>query len=133
MTHRLACIALLALLFTSCGEPTDRPEDCNGDEFFDEVSQLCTACPVIDAPDCRFGFSITPDEDTACPVAVCNATSTCASFERFDETTLGCVRQCPEGATPDASGSCAPCPESTCAPGTGACGVDADGCPAPSE
>jgi hypothetical protein len=142
LTHRhartapallLSLILALASLATGCGEPTDRPEDCNGDEFFDEVSQLCTACPVVDAPECRFGFSITPDEETSCPVAVCDATSPCATYERFDETTLGCTRACPEGATPDASGACAPCPEPTCALGAEGCELGEDGCGVPVE
>ncbi len=133
MTHRTGRITLalaLSTMLAACGEPTDRPEDCNGDEFFDDVSQLCTACAVVDEPDCRFGFSIVSDEETACPVAQCNDTSTCELYERFDETTLTCSRRCPDGAGVDASGACVACPTLDCEGGTTSCAgaVGDDGC-----
>ncbi len=57
----------------SCGEPTDAPEDCTTNEFFDEGSELCRTCPALVEPTCpgECEFFVTEEEDRPCPEAVC--------------------------------------------------------------
>lgn len=59
--------------FVGCGEPTDDPEDCTQNEYFDDSKRLCETCPAVDEPECRdhCGYSIQKD-DRGCPEAVCN-------------------------------------------------------------
>ncbi|MEZ4459664.1 MAG: hypothetical protein R3E66_08005 [bacterium] len=56
-----------------CGEPTDDPQDCTQNEYFDDAKQLCETCPAVEEPECRdgCGYTVTKDE-RSCPIAVCN-------------------------------------------------------------
>ena len=131
-----AALLICAIALAACGEPTDRPEDCTGNEFFDQSTDLCTSCPVIDPPSCRprFGFVIVSDPDTACPVAQCSDTPQCADFEIFETDSASCQPACPEGSTTDDAGTCVACPEAAdpeCADGELTCTSrsSTDGCP----
>lgn len=68
-----AFLVIASLGFLGCGEPTDDPEDCSQNEYFDDAKQLCETCPAVDEPECRTGcgFSI-QDDERSCPVAVCD-------------------------------------------------------------
>lgn len=82
----------LALL-AACGEPTDAPEDCTVNEYYDGVEQLCFTCPAVEEPTCRAGcgFSITEDA-RGCPEATCDDTcSMCPEGASFSLDTLACV------------------------------------------
>ena len=94
----------VASLVAACGEPTDDPEDCTPNQYFDEAKELCFTCAAIEPPDCAAGcgFRVEPDE-RGCPSAVCALPSTdpatgvticgeCAANEFFSETTLACER-----------------------------------------
>lgn len=84
----------LLLFVVSCAEPTDRPEDCSTNQFFDEARKLCVTCPAITAPECAdgCGFEIEADQQ-GCPVAVCmygDDCDHCDEREYFDARTLTC-------------------------------------------
>ena len=122
--RRLCSFAFLSLLVLplSCGEPTDREQDCTADEYFDANEQLCLSCPSLGFSQCRIGcgFSITPDAETGCPPVLCRDPSDCACQEPerlgqqiFSEETLTCeLIPCAEGSFYDASrNSCQTCPD----------------------
>ncbi len=68
-----ALVVLGALGILGCGEPTDDPEDCSKNEFFDDSKQLCQTCPAVDEPECRDGCGYTiQDDERSCPIAVCD-------------------------------------------------------------
>jgi hypothetical protein len=65
--------ALVATLLMSMGcgntEVRDRPEDCRGDEYFDEGRERCRTCPAVTEPECLPGCGFTVTEDNrGCPV-----------------------------------------------------------------
>ncbi len=79
---------------SACGDPTDRPEDCTTNQYFDESRKLCVTCAAIRQPVCDQGcaFEITLDRND-CPVANClvgDACNTCDPGEYFDSETLAC-------------------------------------------
>lgn len=102
---------IFAFGIVGCGNPTDKPTDCNTNEYFDESDELCKTCPPLAEPDCALGCGFTiesdPDVDTLdrCPIAVCNLTceSPCPDGEYYSEERLGCVA-CP--TSPNALGAC---------------------------
>lgn len=75
-----------------CGDATDSPEDCTGVEYYNEATQLCTACPAAVEPDCQpgCGFEIVQD-DNSCPVAQCASECRCEQGEFISEDNLSCV------------------------------------------
>lgn len=85
----------LLLLCVACGEPTDREQDCNASEFFEQGTQRCQPCPTLTASACdeTCGFTIEPSETTQCPEVVCAMPGAClcSSPERFDPELLACV------------------------------------------
>ena len=105
----ILCI-LVALGVAGCGDPTDRPEDCTSNEFFDEARKLCVTCLAVPQPVCDegCGFEIVPDPDTQCPSAQCLAGAECgrcAELEYFDAGTLLCEpcdgeQSCADDAAP---------------------------------
>lgn len=105
-----ACLfAVAVLMLIGCGDPTDRPEDCNPNQYFDEARKLCFTCPAPREPRCDDGCGIrVTSDDRGCPVAEClvgDDCSMCASTEYIDET-LRCTAcdgpiSCPDDATPD--------------------------------
>ena len=81
-----------ALGAASCGDPSDRPQDCTRSEYFDEGEQLCIACPVVREPSCRpgCGFVIEADE-RGCPTARCDLEcSLCPEGQRWSDALLSC-------------------------------------------
>lgn len=65
-------ILLLVLLTASCGEPTDRPEDCDSNEYFDDARKLCFVCPAPTEPTCDLGCGITLTTDSrGCAAVEC--------------------------------------------------------------
>lgn len=109
----------MVFAWIGCGEPTDRPEDCTANEFFDETRRLCVTCPAIVAPTCDegCGFEIVQDQN-GCPAATClsgEGCDMCDPLSFFDGESLMC-EPCDgpttcgeEGAEPEKSivdGSC---------------------------
>lgn len=102
---RLAASCLLLIAFAAlfaCGEATDQPEDCRHGEFFDEASELCTACPALGEPDCLPGCGFRVEEDEReCPIIECAEANACVcdSGEFFSDETLGC-ESCEQASDP---------------------------------
>lgn len=109
-------LALLAYAFTAlalgCTQPTDKPEDCTRDEFFDAALQICQRCPALAAPRCLpgCGFSISPDA-RGCASTVCDeGCDLCPPWAYFSDSSLSC-QDCPAEQRFDASlGRCVDCP-----------------------
>lgn len=101
-----AAAMLLATALASlggCGTASDNPSDCSNDEFFDEASQLCTACPATVQPQCEAGCGFEVVQDSrGCPVAQCQQKCVCGSGEYFSEQTFSC-QKCAEATNPPAS------------------------------
>lgn len=103
--------ALLFLMFAvACGEPTDRPEDCTPNEYFDESRRLCRVCPAPSAPQCDPGCGIRIVEDQrGCPATEClvgEVCSDCGPLEFVDPDTLICTpcdgpMSCEDGSEPE--------------------------------
>jgi hypothetical protein len=108
--------AHLAIAFTAlalgCTQPTDKPEDCTRDEFFDAALQICQRCPALAAPRCLpgCGFSISPDT-RGCAATVCDeGCDLCPPWAFFSDASLSC-QDCPADQRFDASlGRCVDCP-----------------------
>ena len=88
---------LLVVVATSlsCGDPTDKVEDCTAGEYFDQVRKLCFTCPALREPVCApgCGFVIESNEDDGCPQARCiesDVCDLCGSTSFFSQTTLQC-------------------------------------------
>lgn len=106
---------LLSLFFlfsvfsvSACGDPTDSPEDCTVNEYFDDGSELCRTCPALSEPTCAggCGFFITEEDDRPCPVSRCllptsgscecpasdpDCGQTCEDGEVFDARSFTCL------------------------------------------
>lgn len=68
----IASVVLVVMTGVSCGEATDKPEDCTDNEYFDEGRELCRTCPAIAEPTCREGCGFAVESDSrGCAVAVC--------------------------------------------------------------
>ncbi len=110
--HLLFCVILPlgALLYSCGGDPSDRPQDCSANEFFDEARELCQSCPVLIVPACREGCAVLVSSDElGCPVASCDLEcSSCPDGTSFSLETLSC--ECPGGASLSSSMVCE-CPE----------------------
>lgn len=107
--RRSICPILLALLgLVSCGDPTDRPQDCSPTEYFDEARKLCFVCPAVAQPRCDSGCGIRVTDDArGCPVAECLVGDDCTGCgpTEYVDSTLQCVPcdgplTCPDGAEP---------------------------------
>ena len=95
-------ILLLLLGLAACGEPTDREQDCNASEFFEQASQRCQPCPPLTSSACDedCGFRIVTSMSTGCPDIQCALRSAdenspraclCPDTERFDPETQMCA------------------------------------------
>ncbi len=95
----LMLVTALAAL-AACGTATDNPSDCTADEYYDDATNLCTACPAAVVPDCQAGcgFEIVKD-DRGCPVAQCVEQCQCGAGEFFSQDTLTC-QKCADAANP---------------------------------
>ena len=90
------CLGMMVVAFSglwfACGDPTDDPEDCTSNEFFDPGDKRCKTCPAVDEPDCGdgCGFTVETDEQ-GCPVAECDLTcAPCPTGTSYSEETLQC-------------------------------------------
>ena len=93
----------------ACGDPTDRPEDCTANQFFDDARKLCVTCPAIAQPRCDEGctFEIVADQN-GCAAATCLTGANCGRCEDlsyFDAESLTChpcdgPRTCADDADP---------------------------------
>jgi hypothetical protein len=112
MRLTIPCLLLLALLLGACTKPTDKPEDCTRDEFFDEALESCQRCPSLAAPRCLpgCGFIIVNDA-RGCAAPVCAQTcDLCPAWAFFSDVSLTC-EACPDGQRFDpAVGRCVDCP-----------------------
>lgn len=110
---RLDILALLLSLalagIAACGDPTDDPEDCTVNEYFDDGSELCRTCPALQTPTCGAdcGFFIVAEDDRPCPRARClvpdaggacvcpadepECSATCGEGEVFDARSFSCL------------------------------------------
>ncbi len=90
MMRIFAISALVAMLLVTMGcgttEVRDRPEDCGGDEYFDEGRERCRICPAVDEPQCLPGCGFTVVEDNrGCPLLQCDPTCPgCDEGEEWD-------------------------------------------------
>ena len=95
---RLVLAAVFVLIpLVSCGDPTDDPEDCTENEYFDESKSLCRTCDPISEPDCGEGCGFTVVSDSnGCALAECNleCTGACAFGQFFSDESLQC-EACP--------------------------------------
>lgn len=76
-----------------CGsEPTDRPQDCREDEYFDEGRRQCRSCPAVLEPVCRPGCEpVVVLDQRACPQLRCDAACQgCEAGEEWDEEAESC-------------------------------------------
>ncbi|MEC9399417.1 MAG: hypothetical protein VX475_17450, partial [Myxococcota bacterium] len=106
----LFCGTSLALI--ACGDPTDRPEDCTINEYFDEGDRLCISCPALLEPTCREGCGFVIVEDfRGCPSATCDETcSLCDEGTSWSEETLACeMEPCAPGEYIGDDGACTTC------------------------
>ena len=74
----------------SCGDPTDRPEDCGPNEYFDDARKLCFSCVAPREPTCDdgCGLQIVAD-DRGCPAVEClqgPGCDSCGPTEWVDES-----------------------------------------------
>ncbi len=103
---RLFYILMLGfgLAVLSCGDPTDDPEDCSDNEYFDPSDEQCRTCEPVEEPECPAGcgFSLGKDDVTECPIAVCNleCDDLCADGQQWSDESLSCV-DCPRNADGD--------------------------------
>lgn len=93
-TNLLSLVLVALTAVASCGDPTDRPEDCTPNEFFDEARSLCLSCPAVVEPSCDdgCGFEITANE-FGCPAAAClvgDSCDRCDALDFFSTETLTC-------------------------------------------
>jgi hypothetical protein len=114
MNPSRALFASLVLATLSCGgDPSDRPQDCSANEFFDETRELCQSCSALILPSCREGCAVlVSSDDRGCPVASCDLEcATCPEGTSFSLETLACEPECPEGqAIHPLLGTCSACP-----------------------
>lgn len=105
---RVRLFVVASVFALGCGDPTDRPEDCNPNEYFDEARKLCFTCPAPSEPVCDDGCGIRIESDErGCPVAECvlgDTCNMCADTEYIDDS-LRCApcdgpMSCPDDATP---------------------------------
>ncbi len=106
--RRTILLVTIGLAFASCGDPTDRPEDCNPNEYFDEARKLCFSCRAVVQPRCDDGCGIVlTSDERGCPAAECvvgDDCTTCGPTEYIDST-LRCAlcdgpMTCADDATP---------------------------------
>lgn len=135
------CVAMWLVCWgvVGCGDPTDSPEDCTSNEFFNEAEELCQTCAAVVAPDCRPGCGFVLIQDAnKCPIAQCDTTcQQCPAGESWSSEQLSCQPiTCQLGQYYDAaSGGCLACPASSddcrqsCTCSTIEQSTDARGCP----
>ena len=90
---RLPYVLITMLAFAACGDPTDRPEDCNANEYFDDARNLCFVCPAPRATcDDGCGLRVTTD-DRGCPDVECMLGSQCSMCgpTEFVDSSLRCT------------------------------------------
>lgn len=66
----LAAVVLLA----ACGgdEGSERPADCQEDEYYDEGTERCISCPAVVEPECPPGCEVVVVQDQReCPALEC--------------------------------------------------------------
>lgn len=93
--RQITVAAILAPVVFACGEPTDDPEDCAANQYFDETRKLCITCLAATEPTCEpgCGFVIEPDAN-GCPQAACLDAASCDLCEPtqyFDDDQARCV------------------------------------------
>lgn len=120
MTHRLSraltgTLLSACLLWAGCGDPTDSPEDCASNQYFNDAESLCVTCSALVEPVCQegCGFTLTQD-DNGCPMATCDALCTqCEAGQTWSPQTLTCrPASCEAGSYFDAqANACASCPD----------------------
>ena len=74
MRHLSILLTFLLLVgLIACGtEPTDRPQDCRENQWFDEAQRRCRTCPAVEEPECRPGCEPEVVRDQRdCPVLRC--------------------------------------------------------------
>lgn len=75
MTTGLRVLAVWSVVvLMACGgaEGTDRPGDCDDDQYYDEGNERCVTCPAMVAPECRPGCEVVVVEDNRdCPTLEC--------------------------------------------------------------
>lgn len=88
-------IAVAAVICIGCGggEGTERPEDCDTDEYYDEVDEVCLTCPAVVEPECLPGCpAVVVEDDRDCPVLRCEPECPgCDDEERWDDEEKRCV------------------------------------------
>lgn len=86
---------LLVMLMVACGgaEGTDRPGDCDDDEFYDEGNERCVTCPAVVEPECLPGCGFELVEDNReCPQLRCaEGCEGCNEGEIWDEEQERCI------------------------------------------
>ncbi len=92
-------VVMVVLTAAGCGgnEPSDRPSDCTGDEYFNQRTERCQPCPVYDKPSCKpgCGFEITEDRN-GCPRPTCDSECDTCGPGAFYAVEQGACQRCPE-------------------------------------
>ncbi len=92
--RRTLPLILSCLVWTACGEPTDREQDCNASEFFEQGTQRCQPCPTLTVEDCDLvcGLRIETSE-VGCPEVQCAQPGDCVcqAPEALTIEVLACV------------------------------------------
>jgi hypothetical protein len=94
---------LVVLVLWSCGsEPTDRPQDCRENQYYDEGTRRCRTCPAVVEPECRPGCEPQVESDQrGCPVLRCDELCEgCEGDLIWDDEAEMCVEP---GDDPDAN------------------------------
>lgn len=120
MTNRFSTpflwfILSTCVLWIGCGDPTDNPEDCASNQYYNDAESLCVTCSALVEPVCRegCGFTITQDANS-CPQATCDALCTqCEQGQTWSDKTLSCrPTSCEAGDYFDAqANACTSCPQ----------------------
>ncbi len=155
----LLSAALVALVASACSQVTQTPDECTQEQFYDESTEFCLACPALKLPagcPATCGFVLNTDS-RGCQVAECSCDA-CPDGAYFDADRVACVdcplveppacqEGCPQiGTAVDALGCLQPacsCEDNACPPvappecgDEGCCTLtadtDANGCSFPS-